>query len=129
MKVESANKKASIFAASRYECQSAGWYGAPDRIRTCGLRLRRPSLYPAELRARSDGDASVAEPSSIPLRASSQERSPLFRISPRAIQEPTIILDRLAYADHFLPLAALAYKRWQQCCTIVGRSTRQGSSF
>src|SRR5579862_5925237 len=25
--------------------------GAPDRIRTCGLRLRRPSLYPAELRA------------------------------------------------------------------------------
>src|SRR5207248_2904611 len=27
--------------------------GAPDRIRTCGLRLRRPSLYPAELRARS----------------------------------------------------------------------------
>ena len=26
--------------------------GAPDRIRTCGLRLRRPSLYPAELRAR-----------------------------------------------------------------------------
>jgi hypothetical protein len=26
--------------------------GAPCRIRTCGLRLRRPSLYPAELRAR-----------------------------------------------------------------------------
>ena len=25
--------------------------GAPDRIRTCGLRLRRPTLYPAELRA------------------------------------------------------------------------------
>ena len=25
--------------------------GAPDRIRTCGLRLRRQSLYPAELRA------------------------------------------------------------------------------
>jgi hypothetical protein len=29
--------------------------GTPDRIRTCGLRLRRPSLYPAELRARSGG--------------------------------------------------------------------------
>lgn len=28
-------------------CQS----GAPDRIRTCDLRLRRPTLYPAELRA------------------------------------------------------------------------------
>ena len=24
---------------------------APDRIRTCDLRLRRPTLYPAELRA------------------------------------------------------------------------------
>ena len=28
--------------------------GAPDRIRTCGLRLRRPTLYPAELRAHTD---------------------------------------------------------------------------
>ncbi len=27
-------------------------YGAPCRIRTCDLRLRRPTLYPAELRAR-----------------------------------------------------------------------------
>src|SRR5471032_967377 len=26
--------------------------GAPDKIRTCGLTLRRRSLYPAELRAR-----------------------------------------------------------------------------
>jgi hypothetical protein len=26
--------------------------GAPGRIRTCGLWLRRPTLYPAELRAR-----------------------------------------------------------------------------
>ena len=25
--------------------------GAPDRIRTCGLRIRSPLLYPAELRA------------------------------------------------------------------------------
>ena len=25
--------------------------GAPDRIRTCGLWLRRPTLYPTELRA------------------------------------------------------------------------------
>jgi hypothetical protein len=29
----------------------AGVSGAPYRIRTCGLRLRRPTLYPAELRA------------------------------------------------------------------------------
>src|SRR6186713_1906753 len=27
--------------------------GAPGRIRTCGLWLRRPTLYPAELRART----------------------------------------------------------------------------
>ena len=27
-------------------------YGAPDRTRTCNLRLRRPLLYPVELRAR-----------------------------------------------------------------------------
>ena len=26
--------------------------GTPDRIRTCGLLLRRQTLYPAELRAR-----------------------------------------------------------------------------
>jgi hypothetical protein len=26
-------------------------YNAPDRIRTCGLFLRREALYPAELRA------------------------------------------------------------------------------
>src|SRR5690606_29111511 len=28
---------------------------APDRIRTCDLWLRRPTLYPAELRARKSG--------------------------------------------------------------------------
>lgn len=31
--------------------------GAPGRIRTCDLRLRRPSLYPAELRARTTSDS------------------------------------------------------------------------
>jgi hypothetical protein len=37
---------------------------APDRIRTCDLRLRRPTLYPAELRARvRDGEAN--KPSSV----------------------------------------------------------------
>ena len=29
-----------------------GENGAPDRIRTCGLCLRRATLYPAELRVR-----------------------------------------------------------------------------
>jgi hypothetical protein len=32
---------------------------APGRIRTCGLRLRRAALYPAELRARAQGAYSV----------------------------------------------------------------------
>src|SRR3954464_4291761 len=30
---------------------SAARFNAPDRIRTCDLRFRRPTLYPAELRA------------------------------------------------------------------------------
>jgi hypothetical protein len=30
-------------------------FSAPDRIRTCDLWLRRPTLYPAELRARTTG--------------------------------------------------------------------------
>src|SRR5579863_10088747 len=33
--------------------QSKAKSGAPDRIRTCGLCLRRATLYPAELRAQS----------------------------------------------------------------------------
>ncbi len=32
-----------------------GCYGAPDRIRTCDLRLRRPTLYPLSYR-RADRD-------------------------------------------------------------------------
>ena len=32
-----------------------GSRSAPDRIRTCDLRFRRPTLYPAELRARAGG--------------------------------------------------------------------------
>src|SRR5438552_741094 len=31
----------------------AGLSHAPDRIRTCDLRFRRPTLYPAELRAQA----------------------------------------------------------------------------
>jgi hypothetical protein len=30
-------------------------YYAPDRIRTCDLRFRRPTLYPTELQARDAG--------------------------------------------------------------------------
>jgi hypothetical protein len=35
--------------------ESISWkvFGTPDRTRTCDLRLRRPLLYPAELRAQN----------------------------------------------------------------------------
>ena len=53
-----------------------GNYGAPDRIRTCGLCLRRAALYPAELRvhlgvragaARSSAGAGLPESLGAPL--------------------------------------------------------------
>jgi hypothetical protein len=40
-------------------------FSAPDRIRTCDLWLRRPTLYPSELRARTGGRRN--KPSSVPL--------------------------------------------------------------
>ena len=43
--------QSSQAARATYRC-----YGAPDRIRTCDLRLRRPTLYPTELRARHDSE-------------------------------------------------------------------------
>jgi hypothetical protein len=49
----------ALFSASRAEAQIAANQlpkrdrcNAPDRIRTCDLRFRRPTLYPAELLAR-----------------------------------------------------------------------------
>lgn len=40
-------------------------YGAPDRIRTCDLCLRRAALYPAELRVRrAGGDRLASQPHS-----------------------------------------------------------------
>jgi hypothetical protein len=45
-------------------------YGAPDRTRTCDPRLRRPVLYPTELRARAS-QCSNPEESTQPARCSS----------------------------------------------------------
>ena len=46
-----------------------GLAGTPDRIRTCDLRLRRPLLYPAELRAlispSSFGDLRLSSSSAV----------------------------------------------------------------
>jgi hypothetical protein len=53
--------------------------GAPDRIRTCGLRLRRPTLYPAELRARRN--FSVPQPSCCRGRSTLASRMPLVVVT------------------------------------------------
>ena len=42
----------SVFGSEGRKPESPVFTGAPDRIRTCDLRFRRPALYPAELRAR-----------------------------------------------------------------------------
>src|SRR5881296_2618928 len=49
---------------------SAAWH-APDRIRTCDLRFRRPTLYPAELRALDRSSVALEERA---LRAGGVER-------------------------------------------------------
>ena len=43
-------KRASTLSAVIKSLILRGKFGAPDRIRTCGLCLRRAALYPAELR-------------------------------------------------------------------------------
>ena len=39
---------------------AGGWGSVPDRSRTCNLRLRRPTLYPIELRGRVSTKTFVA---------------------------------------------------------------------
>ena len=39
--------------------------GAPDRTRTCDPRLRRPVLYPPELRARVTNEGQLRPPKKI----------------------------------------------------------------
>ncbi len=43
-------ERTSTLNAVRKKLNFKGKFGAPDRIRTCGLCLRRAALYPAELR-------------------------------------------------------------------------------
>src|SRR6187200_1422720 len=43
---------ADVTASSRITSPRRDPRNAPDRIRTCDLRFRRPTLYPTELRAR-----------------------------------------------------------------------------
>lgn len=50
---ESARKRKNPRGRCKCSNRGGGSSSAPDRIRTCDLRLRRPTLYPAELRARA----------------------------------------------------------------------------
>ena len=43
-------------------CPAWRFSGAPCRARTCDLRIRSPTLYPAELRARAEGQYTPAGP-------------------------------------------------------------------
>src|SRR5215213_2253916 len=64
---------------------------ALDRIRTCDLRLRRPTLYPAELRAQCGDrpqdvkitDASIGGQVCFPLMDAGQTRGPRVTGPPR----------------------------------------------
>src|SRR5215203_869310 len=64
---------------------------ALDRIRTCDLRLRRPTLYPAELRAQCGDrpqdvkitDASIGGQVCFPLTDAGQTRGPRVTGPPR----------------------------------------------
>ena len=38
----------------RLKMKVVDYIGTPGRIRTCGLRIRSPALYPAELRAQKE---------------------------------------------------------------------------
>ena len=82
--------------------------GAPDRNRTCNRRLRRPMLYPVELRAL---DFSLAhDPHRKPLNAASNAWRPVGR--GRGIRTLDIQLPKLAlyqaelYPDRSLVLPA-----------------------
>src|SRR5436309_680310 len=78
---------------------SGGPEGARDRIRTCDLRLRRPTLYPAELRAQNVAAALIAITTNAeklavgsgPVNAGGRRRWP-DRCAP--LPEPTSLVRR-----------------------------------
>ena len=68
---------------------------APDRIRTCDLRFRRPTLYPTELRARADVavDPKASGSETPPSRGCHGERRG-WDSNPRGRYEPPKPLSR-----------------------------------
>src|SRR5680860_730191 len=60
-----------------------GGFGTPGRIRTCGLWVRNPTLYPLSYRR-------VARASIAPRETASQGRSTRFAVAEREGFEPSI---------------------------------------
>ena len=52
-----ASKKTGVFLADKVNLLQ--FYGDPDRIRTCGLTLRKRTLYPAELRDHNESEQGI----------------------------------------------------------------------
>ncbi len=107
--------------------------GAPDRIRTCDLRLRRPSLYPAELRVpshplspRGCHGSTRAKASQTYLRApvssgAAQGCRPERHLAPNARRaEPR---PPPASTDHAIRTARLPVDTWVRRLAAVHAST------
>src|SRR5205809_1047607 len=62
--------------------------GAPDRIRTCDLCLRRAALYPAELRVRGRPLKRAGLRSASRSRTRAQEASCVLELSCAAVTQP-----------------------------------------
>src|SRR5213075_3069958 len=84
--------------------------GAPDRIRTCDPWLRKPILYPTELRARERSILAIRTPRRPPHRSGRAHHGIIFRLaapaamrlSPREYEgiRPAQLSDQVAKAAH-----------------------------
>src|SRR5947207_15184451 len=84
--------------------------GAPDRIRTCDPWLRKPILYPTELRAREHSILAIRTPKRPPRRSVRARHGIIFRLaapaadclSPREYEgiRPAQLSDQIAKAAH-----------------------------
>src|SRR5206468_10176909 len=84
--------------------------GAPDRIRTCDPWLRKPILYPTELRARERSILAIRTPRRPPQRSVRAHHGIIFRLaapaadclSPREYEgiRPAQLSDQIAKAAH-----------------------------
>jgi hypothetical protein len=104
------NSHATSYRIMQHHPQSAQNYGAPDRIRTCDPRLRRPVLYPTELRAQFIYcSTSRKVPASHPWSSVSRPKPPVLAFSRHeAALREIPVLTQLSYgrSSYTVPLAA-----------------------